>query len=207
MRAGGSKAKGAEFERYACKALSLWVSKAAHKNSVSNECKLRDDLFWRSAMSGGRATQQQHKGKITGTQAGDVSALAGHGAEFARAKKLISKFVIECKAVKDLQLTRLVSDGQGFVRKTWNEVLLIDRQDRSPMLIMKQNRGPVLMAIAANALTHDVVSQLHTHSEVAHTYSTTVLIGTTSGRQIVRQAVAIIRFDEVCRLDFDEFIK
>ena len=47
MRKGGGKEKGSSFERLVCKRMSMWLSKGE-----------RDDLFWRSAMSGGRATVQ-----------------------------------------------------------------------------------------------------------------------------------------------------
>ena len=50
---GYGKQKGGEYERTVCKKLSLWVSNGT-----------RDDIFWRSAMSGGRATLQRKKGII-----------------------------------------------------------------------------------------------------------------------------------------------
>ena len=57
-----SKQKGAEFERKICKQLSRWID--------SN----REDLFWRSAMSGGRATLKSNKGEVSG-QAGDITSI------------------------------------------------------------------------------------------------------------------------------------
>jgi len=58
-----NKAKGGKFERDICTQLSLWWS-----NGKS------DDLFWRTAGSGGRATSRAKKGKTTKGHAGDVCA-------------------------------------------------------------------------------------------------------------------------------------
>ena len=80
MRKGGGKEKGSAYERAICKRLSLYVSKGK-----------RDDLFWRSAMSGGRATLQAKKGKKAQAQAGDITSIAAEG------NKLTSTFMIECK--------------------------------------------------------------------------------------------------------------
>lgn len=56
-------AKGASFEREVAKRLSLWWSGGE-----------RDDLVWRTAMSGGRATVRHRQGKKTAGQAGDLTA-------------------------------------------------------------------------------------------------------------------------------------
>jgi len=57
-------AKGSEFEREICKKISLWWT--------NDE---RDDVFWRSAQSGGRATQRAKSGKKTHGSYGDLTAL------------------------------------------------------------------------------------------------------------------------------------
>lgn len=55
--------KGADFERSISKELSLWWSGD------------RDDIFWRSSQSGGRATQRFKSGKTTYGSCGDLTAL------------------------------------------------------------------------------------------------------------------------------------
>lgn len=65
--------KGQNFERQICKELSLWLSKGQ-----------RDDLFWRTAGSGGRATTRQKKGKNTAGAAGDICSTDPDSAEFCR---------------------------------------------------------------------------------------------------------------------------
>lgn len=61
-------AKGSEFERSMAKEISLWWSEGA-----------REDLFWRSAGSGGRATQRAKSGKSTANSAGDLMAMDAAG--------------------------------------------------------------------------------------------------------------------------------
>ncbi len=61
-------AKGSSFEREMAKKLSLWWSDNA-----------RDDLLWRSSMSGGRATVRAKSGKTTANSCGDLTALDKEG--------------------------------------------------------------------------------------------------------------------------------
>lgn len=57
--------KGSTFERGMCKRLSMWFS--------HNE---RDDIFWRTAGSGARATiRMKNSGKMTSDSAGDICAI------------------------------------------------------------------------------------------------------------------------------------
>ncbi len=62
-------AKGSEFERKICRQLSLWWS--------GNQ---RDDLFWRTSQSGGRATTRMKTGKRTAGAYGDITAVDQDGA-------------------------------------------------------------------------------------------------------------------------------
>lgn len=55
--------KGSAFERAFCKELSLWWTGGE-----------RDDVFWRSSNSGGRAKVRGRAGKNTAGQHGDISA-------------------------------------------------------------------------------------------------------------------------------------
>ena len=61
-RRGGKK--GTPFEREICKELSSWWTGGK-----------RDDVFWRSATSGARATVRFRKGKRTAGGCGDICAL------------------------------------------------------------------------------------------------------------------------------------
>jgi len=64
-------AKGGSFERTIAKELSLWFS--------NDE---RDDLFWRTAGSGARATTRMKKGVDTANSAGDIAYLHPTGKPF-----------------------------------------------------------------------------------------------------------------------------
>ena len=72
--------KGSKFERKICKQLSTWWTE--------NE---RDDIFWRTSQSGGRATQRKKTGQGTANQYGDVQATDPIG------QPLISLCAIEIK--------------------------------------------------------------------------------------------------------------
>lgn len=63
LRGGGGSGKGSEYEREMCKLLSMWWTGEA-----------RDDVFWRSSGSGGRAKARGRAGVATMGQHGDVSA-------------------------------------------------------------------------------------------------------------------------------------
>jgi len=130
-RGRGSKAKGSNFERDCCRALSLWVS---HGKAT--------DLFWRSAMSGGRATVAHRKG-VSVRQAGDITAVTPEG------HSLTDMFYVECKFYKDLNLTSFFLSEKGKLAKFWAET---QKQaaiyKRQPMLIAKQNGTHVLVVVS-----------------------------------------------------------
>lgn len=139
MKTGGGKAKGSSFERHICKSLSLWMSHGK-----------RDDLFWRSAMSGGRASVQFKKGKPNRTQTGDITAIDPLGAP------LVSKFFIDSKFNRDLQLQALYTKDQNKKQKKYRDSLLswwregeqqAQRYSKFPMLIVKQNYMSTLVCL------------------------------------------------------------
>lgn len=68
---GTGPAKGAAFERAIAKRLSLWWTGWR-----------RDDVFWRTASSGGRATRRQWEGQETRGQLGDLAATDPIGQPF-----------------------------------------------------------------------------------------------------------------------------
>lgn len=129
MRRGGGKAKGSAFERRVCKELSLWVT--AGKN---------EDVFWRSAMSGGRATVAHKRGAKLSRQAGDISAVAPEG------HALTDKFYIEVKHVKSLDLLQFYAKGTGHLAKFWKVAKReAKRHGRRPLIIARQNNLPTVI--------------------------------------------------------------
>lgn len=132
MRPGGGKQKGAQFEREVCKRLSLWVSGGAD-----------EDLFWRSAMSGGRATVAGKDGKVLRRQAGDITATSKEGCS------LTDRFYIECKHVANLSLEGFILNDAGSLATFWDEcVVQAKTYNREPMLIARQNRWRTPLVLA-----------------------------------------------------------
>lgn len=138
MKPGGGKRKGASFERAVCKQLSMWVSHGK-----------QDDLFWRSAMSGGRSTVMLKRGKVAANQAGDISAISDKGYTFT------DRFFVECKNVRDLQLHRFLM-GKGLLADYW---VIASKQARKygkqPLLICKQSLSPTYMLTRIDCLPNN----------------------------------------------------
>lgn len=131
-----SKQKGAAFEREICTRLSEWITRGA-----------KADCFWRSAMSGGRATfGARTKGEHHSRQAGDICSVSPEG------HVLTDQFYIELKHVKDLQIDRLL-ERTGALYRFW-DIARIEaaRYDKRPMLIAKQNNMPILLLLEEHGI-------------------------------------------------------
>src|ERR1043166_5512869 len=142
------KAKGSGFEREVCKALSKWVSKGK-----------RQDIFWRSAMSGGRATVQHAKG-ISIRQAGDICAVAPEG------HVLTDRWFLECKHVKNLAIQSFLLYGTGALANFWKVAQQQARQHRkSPMIIARQNHLPIIVVTYIGRLELYTSPQFTSHRQ------------------------------------------
>lgn len=131
MKRGGGKQKGADFERHVCRRLSLWVTQG-----------VRDDVFWRAAMSGGRATNRFKRGNVTGHQAGDISSVHQAGNQFAE------EWFVECKHVKDLRVQSFVLGTGGALTTFWETAKREARKyNKPPMIIAKQNQYPIIVLV------------------------------------------------------------
>lgn len=131
MRKGGGKAKGSAFERDICKQLSLWVSGGK-----------REDCFWRSAMSGGRATVHLKRGANLAQHAGDITATHSMG------ERLTKLWFVECKRYRDLSIAPSLMNGKGLLAGFWQVAMTeADKYDKHPMLIVKQDRMATLMLV------------------------------------------------------------
>src|SRR5882762_8826232 len=128
MKAGGGKKKGSAFERKICKRLSLWVTNGE-----------REDCFWRSAMSGGRATVQHRKG-VGNRQPGDICSVAVEGHVFT------DEWFPECKNVRDLAVDSFLLSNTGPLATFWVIAQKeAEKHGKIPMIIAKQNRGPIIV--------------------------------------------------------------
>ena len=130
MRKGAGKSKGSGFEREVCKLFSLWVTEGS-----------RDDVFWRSAISGGRATVHQAKGRNLSHVSGDMCAVHPDGYPF------VKKFYVECKFYRNLNLEAfLLGEQQGLLSKFWvSTKQQAQSYNKRPLLIARQNRTPTLL--------------------------------------------------------------
>lgn len=122
------KKKGTQFERTVCVKLSQWVSDGDKK-----------DVFWRTAMSGGRATVHRKKGDLH-RQAGDICAVAPEG------HVLTERYYFELKSYKSLQVAKFLMEGKGILAKFWVKTCEeAESYGRIPVLIAKQNRLPIML--------------------------------------------------------------
>lgn len=136
MRAGAGKQKGGSFEREICRKLSLWISAGE-----------RDDLFWRSSLSGGRATVAFKKGKQNLTQCGDISSIHPDG------NVLTDPYLISCKFYSDLKLEGAMLGNKGGISQFWEEcVEEAKRYNKKPILIAKQNNTQPFVGLNAQGV-------------------------------------------------------
>ena len=123
-------AKGSAYERTLAKELSLWWSSGT-----------RDDLFWRSSQSGGRATQRAKKGKTTANACGDLCAQDAEG------QRLLNYFTIEIKrGYNSYSLHDILEESKGgmnaFIAQSAKAAslagtpywLLVHKRDRKPAI-------------------------------------------------------------------------
>lgn len=134
MKPGAGKRKGSAFERKVCQQLSLWVTDGNLK-----------DCFWRSAMSGGRATLGAKSGVKLSRQAGDICSVSPEG------HALTERYYLELKHLKSLDLGQFFIKRGGVLAKFW----LIARSEarkygKSPMIIAKQNKYPTIVITRRN---------------------------------------------------------
>ena len=117
----------------------------------------RQDIFWRSAMSGGRATLLSRNKRQKGfVQPGDITAVdpLGH--------IVTQLFCVEAKFYKDLFMFSPVWGDKGYMDLIWHKPLAEARAaNREPMVVAKQNMKPALMltteagsVILGSALRH-----------------------------------------------------
>ena len=125
--------KGARFERRICKELSLWVSNEE-----------REDCFWRSSMSGGRATLHIKRGRKTAisAQAGDITAIHKKG------MLLSSLVVIDCKEYKSMKWHCLIYGNAGVVQPAWEKLGVESRRDhKSRLLVCTESHQPIIACV------------------------------------------------------------
>ena len=129
--------KGASFERKIAKELSLWWTDGE-----------RDDVFWRTSQSGGRATQRNKSGKATAGSYGDIMAVDPIG------QPLLDVFTFELKrgynraTVQDLLDSKTGGEFMKFIEQVVkdmdlagsNGAAIIHQRDQRAAMITILNR-------------------------------------------------------------------
>lgn len=141
---GYGASKGAAYERTLAVLLSMWLTDGE-----------REDVLWRTAMSGGRATVARRKGRSAESQAGDLQPTDSVGDWFC------STFLIEAKRYKAFDWARDITEARSarpakatqrileIVMHTVDEAeragrkapLCFLRADRKPDIILTDHRG------------------------------------------------------------------
>jgi len=141
LKAGMGSNKGSSFEREWCKKLSLWVSDGK-----------KDDVFWRTAGSGARATSRKKQGKCTCNSEGDMGCLDPEYSWF------LDFFLVEMKrGYPDWRLDHFLQKKppKGGLIDVWNRLAKDARAaEKSPLLIFKQDRRDVLFFHQESYLIH-----------------------------------------------------
>jgi hypothetical protein len=154
----GSKNKGSNFERKICRQLSLWWAG-------------RDDIFWRTAGSGARATVRAKRKCSTANSAGDICAL-DHGG-----KPFTDHFLVELKigyskggGIDVLKLLDSANSKKGALLLQWwlkakKEMKFARRKEI--WIIFQRDRGkPILMTRG------DFIKMLDNRQGMGFPYST-----------------------------------
>lgn len=134
-----SKGKGSGFEREIAKELGLWWTGGE-----------RDDIFWRTSQSGGRATIRKRKGKSTSNQEGDLCAIDPIGFPLTNKVTIelkcgyngwtIKEFV-DTKNRKNITLNAFFEQSSREAKNQGKDCWwLITRQDRKEVLIFMNHK-------------------------------------------------------------------
>jgi len=133
-----AKGKGSAYERKICKQLSLWWTGGE-----------RDDVFWRSSNSGGRAKVRSRQGKGTHGQYGDIAATDPIG------EALLQVFTIELKRGYSGDFCELIESMPTKRPKQWERFFrqveedTVNAQSMTWMLIWKRDRKEALLYTSA----------------------------------------------------------
>ena len=130
--------KGAAYERMIAVMFSLWISEGT-----------REDLLWRTAMSGGRATVKRQRGRKADAQAGDLGSIDPMADWFT------STFLLELKRYHSFDWHRDVADPTSATSQKATkrplEIFLHTVQEAkvagrvAPMVILRGDRCPDLI--------------------------------------------------------------
>lgn len=134
--------KGGQFEREICKLLSRWWTGGK-----------RDDVFWRTAGSGARATSRSKTQKQTFGQYGDIQATDPIG------QPLLDLFTIECKTGYGKASLMDLLDGTQDAHGKYKKFILQAREERRQaktrcwMMIARRHKKKRMIYMPVEACT------------------------------------------------------
>jgi hypothetical protein len=123
--------KGPAFEREMATAFSLWWTDGE-----------RDDIFWRTDGSGGRATNRARKGKTTRYQYGDMTFTDPIGKPLIEYASFEFKFHKKFSLLGVLHNVDFQANWMVSWAKAWRDAEI---SQRNPVLVTKQNQGQPVM--------------------------------------------------------------
>ena len=135
MRRKG-KGKGSSFERRVCVLLSEWWTGGE-----------RSDVFWRTSMSGGRATVRKRKGKSTHGQYGDICAIDPIGQPF------LDCFAIEVKRGYPTATVHDLLDTKKPIYQKWIEQAEASREASGAewwMIVHQRDRRETIITMPSS---------------------------------------------------------
>ena len=134
--------KGSSFERELCKKLSLWWTDGD-----------REDIFWRTAGSGARATVRSKQGKQTAGQHGDIAATDPDGKDFLSVVTIEMKRGYNKDTFQDLfdsLETSAVQTYEKWIAQAYHSSLAAESY--SWMIITKRDRRIPIVICSAHLI-------------------------------------------------------
>lgn len=164
VRNVNSKNKGSSFERDICRQLSLWWT--------ADLPTLRDDCFWRTSNSGGRATVRGKKKQTTSGHYGDICATDSVGEDLLKVVTielkrgynkhslfdLIDKPAKAAKQEWEKWIEQAIASSILAKTKYW---MIISRRDRRETLVtiptglLIKGTIPLVSILISNNIFHD----------------------------------------------------
>jgi len=143
-----SNTKGSVFEREICKQLSLWLTEGK-----------RDDVFWRTACSGGRATNRAKGNKKTSGGYGDITFLNPAGESLLKLfcfelKCGYSKQKSKGKVISVLSYIDCFGKGKTILELFWEQAIESTEQAGAhfPIVIFKRDLHKVCVMVPKSFL-------------------------------------------------------
>lgn len=174
-RRGRGKSKGNSFERRLCKLLSEWITHGE-----------RDDIFWRSATSGGRATVRRKQNRSTANSDGDISAIDPIG------MPMTENVCIEAKVGYPKASLQDILDREKSLYREW--IHQAAAADKHWMVVVKRHSSDIV-----------VIAPAYLFKPLLHKKAILIELNDPKDK-LVRKLIAF-RFDDFLKITPEDFLK